>query len=132
MSALTLVLSIALPIVSLAIAVWVGFRFMKKTGSGKIAFRKHFLTLAVALVLCLSLTMAVSAAGGDAGAAGDAGTASESADAADSGAGIATGLGFIGAALSIDLAAVGAGIALSAGPPRSAPWPRIRNPSVNP
>ena len=111
---LTTILAVLLPVLALAASIAVAFFTMKRTGNGKTAFRRHFLSLGLALVLCLTLVLAVSAAepapaplenGEQPAAAAPEGSAS-------SGAGLAAGLGFIGAALSI-----GAGIALSAGAP---------------
>ena len=123
MSTLSIVTAF-LPVAALICAVAVGFICMKKTGNGRKAFVKHFITLGIALSLCLMFTGVVSATGSSEdttiAAAEQQADMSDTADvsAADSsGAGIATGLGFIGAALAIGLAAVGAGIALAAGAP---------------
>ncbi|MCH5183388.1 MAG: hypothetical protein J1E00_04350 [Oscillospiraceae bacterium] len=92
---------------------------MKRTGNGKKAFRRQFVSLAVALLVCFSLVFAVSAAEPEDSvpAEGEPAVSTETTETASSGAGLAAGLGFIGAALSIGLAALGAGIALSAGAP---------------
>lgn len=116
---LTTILAVLLPLLALVASVLIALRTMKRTGNGKTAFRRQFLSLALALIVCFSLVFAVSAAEGDPapaeGAPINAPASSEAA--ASSGAGLAAGLGFIGAALSIGLAALGAGIALSAGAP---------------
>lgn len=119
MSVLSYVLSFTLPLAALAVAVFVGFRAMKRTANAKSALFRHFVTLGVALMLCLCCVMAVSAATDeDKTTDGTAATTSQTANSNDeSGAGIASGLGFIGAGLSIGLAAVGGGIALSASAP---------------
>lgn len=115
---LTTILAVLLPLLALVASVVIACFTMKRTGNGKIAFRRQFLSLALALIVCFSLVLAVSAAGEDDAAAGnESTTAAETAETASSGAGLAAGLGFIGAALSIGLAALGAGIALSAGAP---------------
>ncbi len=112
---LTTILAVLLPLLALAGSIAFAFSTMRRTGNGKTAFRRQFVSLAIALLVCFSLVFAVSAAEDDSAAA-VADTAQETA-AASSGAGLAAGLGFIGAALSIGLAALGAGIALSAGAP---------------
>ncbi len=110
------VLVFALPVLALAAAIFVAARTMRRTGNVRRAFSRHFITLVMAIVLCLAFTFVAAAAPADTGdAAAAAATAVETA--ADNGAGMATGLGFLAAALSIGLAAIGAGIALSAGAP---------------
>lgn len=117
MSTFLTVLVFSLPVLSLAAAVYVAARAMKKTGNVRRAFSRHFITLVMAIVLCLAFTFVAAAA--PTSAETDAAAAAETAVTAvsDSGAGMATGLGFLAAALSIGLAAIGAGIALSAGAP---------------
>lgn len=122
MSVLNYVLSFAMPLAALALAVFVGFKAMKRTRNAKSAFCRHFITLGVSLLVCICCVMAVSAATPEDTAATDTTvTASETAQtentSSDSGAGLAAGLGFVGAGLSIGLAAVGGGIALSASAP---------------
>lgn len=116
---LTKILAVLLPLLALVASVAIAIVTMKRTGSGKKAFRRQFISLGLALLVCFSLVFAVSAAEDDPAPAEDAQTAAAetSEAAASSGAGLAAGLGFIGAALSIGLAALGAGIALSAGAP---------------
>lgn len=110
------VLVFALPVLALAAAIFVAARTMKRTGNARRAFSRHFITLVMAIVLCLAFTFVAAAAPADTGdATAAAATAVETV--ADNGAGMATGLGFLAAALSIGLAAIGAGIALSAGAP---------------
>ncbi len=117
MSTFLTVLVFALPVLGLAAAVYVAARSMKKTGNARRAFSRHFITLVMAIVLCLAFTFVAAAAPttseADAASAADAAVTAV----ADSGAGTATGMGFLAAALSIGLAAIGAGIALSAGAP---------------
>lgn len=113
---LTTILAVILPLMALAASVAIALITMKRTGNGKTAFRRQFLSLGLALILCFSLVLAVSAAEEDPAPASNAETKTEEST-ASSGAGLAAGLGFIGAALSIGLAALGAGIALSAGAP---------------
>lgn len=115
---LTTILAVFLPLLALAASVAVAVVTMKRTGNGKRAFRRQFLSFGLALILCLTMVIAVSAAEDTPAGTEPAGTetAEDSASAA-SGAGLAAGLGFLGAALSIGLAALGAGIALSAGAP---------------
>lgn len=112
---LTTILAVILPLLALAASVVIALITMKRTGNGKTAFRRQFLSLGLALILCFSLVFAVSAAEEDPAPAATAETKTE--ESSSSGAGLAAGLGFIGAALSIGLAALGAGIALSAGAP---------------
>lgn len=117
---LTTILAILLPLLALVASVAIAIVTMKRTGNGKKAFRRQFVSLALALLVCFSLVLAVSAADTDDSAPADeaqTAAAGTSEPAAASGAGLAAGLGFIGAALSIGLAALGAGIALSAGAP---------------
>ncbi len=120
MSTITIILAFTLPVAAIVYSVFSGIKEMKKCGNGKRAFKRHLLTLAVCLVLAFSLTAVVSAeTSGNANAAA-ATTAAETAEATeqtDNGAGTAAGMGFIGAALSIGLAGIGGGIALSAGAP---------------
>lgn len=132
MSALTTALSIALPILCLSIAVFVGCRAMNRNKNARTAFKKHFITLGVSLCLCLCGVMFVSAAdtadndaakatssvSASSDSSTNAATTAEKADnTSNNGAGVAVGLGFIGAGLSIGLAGVGAGIALASGAP---------------
>ena len=115
---LTTILAVLLPLLALVASVAIAIVTMKRTGSGKKAFRRQFVSLAVALVICFSFVGAVSAAESDPAPEEGASAVTETSEsAAASGAGLAAGLGFIGAALSIGLAALGAGIALSAGAP---------------
>ncbi len=120
MSTITIILAFTLPVAATVYSVFSGIKEMKKCGNGKRAFKRHLLTLAVCLILAFSLTAVVSAeTSGNANAAA-ATTAPETAEATeqtDNGAGTAAGMGFIGAALSIGLAGIGGGIALSAGAP---------------
>ncbi len=114
---MTTVLAVLLPLAALAVSVLIACLTMKKTGNGKKAFRRQFLSFGLALLVCFSLVFSVSAAE-PAAEQTEANADSEQAnDPSSSGAGLAAGLGFIGAALSIGLAALGAGIALSAGAP---------------
>ncbi len=126
------ILTIALPLMALILSVVMGNRAMKKTHSGKIAFKKHLVSLVLMLTVSFAITLTASAVTADKTAttenesiaynteagdeAGDE-TAEAPATAKDSGAGLATGLALIGAGLAIGLAAIGAGIALSAGAP---------------
>ena len=135
---LKLALILALPVVCLLAAWFVGRRVFRRTGSAPVAFRRHLLTVALAAVLCVTLTVAVSAdevddvveTNGeevvstldDAGEDIAIGTLTEDAEvlkyqAAADAVGSATGLGFLAAALAIGLSAIGAGIALAAGAP---------------
>lgn len=129
MTTLTMLICTALPVAVLVFSVIVAIRTMKKSGNVKYAFRKHFVTLVAGIVLCLAFTLTAAAVGekSNENTAGQtAQTQAESTDdktnentgaSANSGAGLATGMGFIGAALSIGLAGIGGGLALSAGAP---------------
>ena len=123
MATSVIILAFVLPAAALVYSVFAAMKHMKKTGSGKKALRRQLLTLATCLVLCFVFTAAVSAAEtGDktqstaATETAEAETAAENSD-SNNGAGVAVGLGFIGAALSIGLAGIGGGLALSAGAP---------------
>ena len=122
MSTITIILALLLPVAAIVYSVFSGIREMKRTGSGKKAFKRHLITLVVCLVLCFSLTAFVSAET-DPAVSNAAAVSQEAAEpveaeaASNNGAGTAVGLGFIGAALSIGLAGIGGGIALSAGAP---------------
>ena len=109
MSTVVYIIAGALPVVSIALAVFAGMRSMKRTGNAKRAFGRHFLTLAVAVSLCFLFTLVASAADGS--------TAAAAADTAAKATGSAAGMGFLGAALSVGLSGIGAGIALAAGAP---------------
>ncbi len=125
MSTITIILAFLLPVAAIVYSVFSGIKEMKRTGSGKKAFKRHLITLVVCLVLCFSLTAFVSAetapTPSDAVAVSEETAAepveTEAEAASNNGAGTAVGLGFIGAALSIGLAGIGGGIALSAGAP---------------
>lgn len=119
MSNLTIALCVILPILSLVLAVAASIRCMNRTHSGKKAFGKHLLVLAVVLAISFSCT-AVAYADNEAADAPEAQVVenveqSQSEESSDGG--IAQGLSFIGAALAIGLAAIGAGIALASGAP---------------
>lgn len=110
MSSLEMMFAFALPVLALAAAVFVCYRTMKTTGNVKKAFSRHFVTLIAAVVLCLGFTVFASAASADTAAADAAGSAASVAN-------TAAGFGFIGAALSIGLSCIGAGIALAGSSP---------------
>lgn len=120
MSAFTIALCVILPILALVLAVVAAIRYMDKTHSGKKAFGRHILVLALSLIICFSC-MAVAFADNNEVAVAPSDvvvTDMEVAKADDSSdGGIAQGLSFIGAALAIGLAAIGAGIALASGAP---------------
>lgn len=119
MTTVATVFSVVLPLAVLAFSVWMAIKTMKSTGNAKRALRKHFAVLVAGIVLCAAFTLTAAAAGAsDAAESETAQTEqTEQTEAAGSGAGLATGLGFIGAALSIGLAGIGGGLALSAGAP---------------
>lgn len=117
MSTLFIVLVCVLPVIGLAISVMVGKRTLTVTKNARKAFSRHFMTVAMALVLCLAFTMLVSAETASPAADPAAMATAETVAEASSGAGMAVGLGFIAAAIAIGLAAIGAGMALAAGAP---------------
>ena len=119
MTTVATVFSVVLPLAVLAFSVWMAIKTMKSTGNAKRALRKHFAVLVAGIVLCAAFTLTAAASGAsDAAESETAQTEqTEQTEAAGSGAGLATGLGFIGAALSIGLAGIGGGLALSAGAP---------------
>lgn len=117
MSTLFIVLVCVLPVIGLAISVMVGKRTLTVTKNARKAFSRHFMTVAMALVLCLAFTMLVSAETASPAADPAAMATAETVAEASSGAGIAVGLGFVAAAVAIGLAAIGAGMALAAGAP---------------
>ncbi len=129
MTKLSMILCTVLPIIALAISVFVGIKSMKNTQNAKRAFKKHFLTLTAGVVLCIAFTVSAAAAQVNTNDKTDTAATSQTEQTeqsdqtndqtakASSGAGLATGLGFIGAALSIGLAGIGGGLALSAGAP---------------
>lgn len=116
MSSFTIALCVILPILALVISVWASIRCMDKTHSGKTAFGRQLLVLAVALTVAFSC-MGAAYAAEDAAPASEAAAVETVEKAAESDGGIAQGLSFIGAALAIGLAAIGAGIALASGAP---------------
>lgn len=118
MSTLTIALCVILPILALVVSVWASIRCMDKTHSGKTAFGRQLLVLAVALTVAFSCVGAAGAAQADDEPSADAAvTTVEEKETSESDGGIAQGLSFIGAALAIGLAAIGAGIALASGAP---------------
>lgn len=116
MSSFTIALCVILPILALVISVWASIRCMDKTHSGKTAFGRQLLVLAVALTVAFSC-MGVAFAAEDGAPAAEAAAVETVEEEAKSDGGIAQGLSFIGAALAIGLAAIGAGIALASGAP---------------
>ena len=114
MSALTIALCVILPLLALVLAVVAAIRCMDKTHSGKKAFGRHVLVLALSLIICFSCMAVAFADNNDAAASpSDAVVtdmeAAKADDSGDSDGGIA--------ALAIGLAAIGAGIALASGAP---------------
>lgn len=123
MSSFTIALCVILPILALVVSVWASIRCMDKTKSGKKAFGRQLLVLAVAMTVAFSCMGVAYAAEADEAAAVPVNSAAESADAqvaaeeTSADGGFAQGMSFIGAALAIGLAAIGAGIALASGAP---------------
>ena len=102
MSALTIALCVILPLLALVLAVVAAIRCMDKTHSGKKAFGRHVLVLALSLIICFSC-MAVAFADNNEVAASPSDAvvtdteAAKADDSGDSDGGIAQGLSFIGA-----------------------------------
>lgn len=116
MSSFTIALCVILPILALVVSVWASIRCMDKTHSGKTAFGRQLLVLAVALTVAFSC-MGVAFAAEDGAPAAESAAVETVEEEPESDGGIAQGLSFIGAALAIGLAAIGAGIALASGAP---------------
>ena len=120
MSTVSIILTVSLPILALAAAVYAGIRSMNKNHNAKRAFSKHLIVLAVSLCLVFSFAgMAYADTKSDASAAATASTTetTETATVNTEKTSMAYGFRFIGAALSIGLAGIGAGVALAAGAP---------------
>ncbi len=93
------------PAIILGIAYFVAKQSMQKNGHARTAFKKHLITLLGGVAVCAVFPAMTFAAEPEAVAAIAEST------------GTAASFGFIGAALSIGLSAIGAGIALAAGAP---------------
>lgn len=113
---------IILPIVMLALSVFIAVRKNAKGASGKKAFKSHLSVLAILVVMLACLTVGAAAANGDstevAGngtSQNDTGTNETATAPADTG--LSKGLGYIAAALAVGLAGIGAGISIAAGSP---------------
>lgn len=117
---------IILPIVMLALSVFVAVRKNAKGATGKKAFGSHLKVLGVLVVMLACLTVGAYAAQGDANdvkapetsdvvPVAETGEAEPVAQTADGG--LAKGLGYIAAALAVGLAGIGAGISIAAGSP---------------
>ncbi len=119
MSTVSIILTVSLPILALAAAVYAGIRSMNKNHNAKRAFSKHLIVLAVSLCLVFSFAgMAYADTKSDATAATASTTeTTETATVSTEKTSMAYGFRFIGAALSIGLAGIGAGVALAAGAP---------------
>ena len=115
MSTISIIITIALPLIALVCAVFAGIKTMKKTGNSHKAFARHLVVLVVAVSLCFAFSCFVSAA-----TATDTTATAAAAVATDTTAAntdFSYGMRFIGAALAIGLAAIGAGVALASGAP---------------
>lgn len=116
MSTLLIAFIIAVPVIALAISVFVARRTMRRTGNVKKALGRHALAVILSVAICFSFAAVITASAAPADE--DATAVTETAEQADAaGYDNAIGLGFIAAALSIGLAGIGAGIALAAGAP---------------
>lgn len=110
------VLICTLPVIGLIASVFIGKRTLDTTKNARKAFSRHFITVAMVLVMCLAFSMIVSAAPAEPESVAVAEEVTADAT-SNSGAGIAAGMGFLAAAVAIGLAAIGAGMALAAGAP---------------
>ena len=99
------VIFMLIPPVAIFCAIYAALRSFKTGQSGSKAMKVHFVTLVVMTALCLGCTMGASAATTDAAAT-----------AAETGSSNAA-FGYIAAALSTGLAAIGGGIALGSSVP---------------
>ena len=109
MSSITIALCVILPILALVVSVWASIRCMDKPKSGKKAFGRQLLVLGVALTVAFSC-MGVAYAAEDGEPVPETAVTEVAEEETQSDGGIAQGLSFIGAALAIGLAAIGAGI----------------------
>lgn len=116
MSTLSIILTVSLPILALVLAVVVGIKSMNKTHNAKKAFSKHLIVLAISVSLVFAFA-GFAYADSKEPVAADKPVATEQVTAEKDTTSIAYGLRFIGAALSIGLAGIGAGVALAAGAP---------------
>jgi len=116
MSTISIILTVALPLIALAFAVYAGIRTMKKTRNSSKAFARHLLVLVVAVSLCFAFTCLASAATSATDSAATAAT-EVTTDTTATSSDFSAGMRFIGAGLAIGLAAIGAGIALAGGAP---------------
>ena len=99
------ILFLLIPPVAIFAAIYMALRSFKTGKSGSKAMRTHFVTLLVMTVFCLCCTM---------GAAAATEVTAETAAQADSSS---AAFGYIAAALSTGLAAIGGGIALGSSVP---------------
>lgn len=109
---------IILPVLMLALSVFLAVRKQSKGASGKQAFKTHLAVVGALVVMMTLLTVGASAAGTNEAPPADNGTAmTASADDAANSEAIQKGMGYIAAALSIGLAGIGAGLSIAAGAP---------------
>ena len=99
------VIFMLIPPVAIFVAVYAALRSFQRGKSGSRAMKTHFVTLVCMCVLCLCFTLGASAA-----------TTTEAAQEAAASASNA-GMGYLAAALSTGLAAIGGGIALGSSVP---------------
>lgn len=114
---------IILPIVMLALSVFIAVRKNAKGATGKKAFGSHLKVLGVLVVMLACLTVGAYAAQEPANdTAGTPVSDNGQVEKTDvtapvSDGGLAKGLGYIAAALAVGLAGIGAGISIAAGSP---------------
>lgn len=108
-------LYLILPVVLLALSVFLAIRMVKRGNAPRRALSFQLLSLVVIAVICLALPV-VSASAADASSA--AATAADTSDVATTAAATAdNGMKYIGAALAVGLAGIGGGLAVAGGAP---------------
>ena len=115
MSVFLIAFLLTAPVAILVLSVLTARRAMKKSGSGRTAMQRHFVTLAVSVGVMVLFTVVAQAA--DAGGTETTEAAAEAAKAVAGDAGLATGLALIAGALAMGLSGIGAGLALASGVP---------------
>lgn len=108
-------LYLILPVVLLALSVFLAIRMVKRGSAPRRALSFQLLSLVVIAVICLTLPV-ISASAADASSATAA--AADTADVATTAAATAdNGMKYIGAALAVGLAGIGGGLAVAGGAP---------------
>ncbi|MDD6313385.1 MAG: ATP synthase subunit C [Firmicutes bacterium] len=110
---MTALLLIIIPIASIIVSMIYGKKTLNKTGNAAKSVKSQIVSAFALSAFCMIFTCVGASAEGSE----TVGEAASNAAAVAGSLGSATGLGFIAAALSIGLSAIGAGIALAAGAP---------------